>query len=369
MLLTACESRYGAYFVIKGDVHFDQVELYFGKPVDSSGPGSGQTFATPTFGPQAGVVFKRTFDPTDLVTVPAGTQTTFYVPPDGNQHLGAYAVAVVLREGKPVGIAEYFDFAIPSDTVHEYILDIVPWNPQQMDRWGEDPGCVAWKKPRGSSAGIVAVVHDDDRDCDAQLAAADCDDLCSAQSSQCTPGEMFCSNNVGYCALGCTRSGTCAPALCLPPMTCSPLCQNAATFQERIECGVVMDPTPHFEIYVDRDQGLALCANQFVFEPGEPCTMPKIEAADPRIPADFVYMIKTDPDNPAKCKLELAVSSTTLLGDFENHHLLISIAPEGAGPRHTFTVGVQAKPESTACSNEPYIVSTPAKPLFDCTAP
>jgi hypothetical protein len=369
LLVAACESRYGAYFVIKGDVHFDQVELYFGKPIDSSGPGSGQTFATPMFGKQSGAVFKRTFDTTDVVTVPAGTQTTFYLPQDTNQHLGAYVVAVALHEGKPVGIAEYFDFAIPSDSVYEYILDVEPWNPQQMERWGEAPGCVAWKKPRDGTAPIVAVVHDDDRDCDAQVAAADCDDLCSAQSSACTPGEMFCSSNVGYCALGCTRSGTCAPALCLPPMTCSPLCVNAATFQERLECGALMEPTPHFEIFVDRDQELNLCASQFVFAPGVPCTMPKIEAADPRIPTDFAYMIKTDPDNPAKCKLEVAVSSTTMLGDFENHHLLISIAPEGAGPRPTFTVGVQALVPSTTCTGELYTVATPPKPLFDCTPP
>jgi hypothetical protein len=238
-----------------------------------------------------------------------------------------------------------------------------------MERWGEAPGCVAWKKPRDVTAPIVAVVRDDDRDCDAQVAAADCDDLCSAQSPACTPGEMFCSDNVGYCALGCTRNGTCAPALCLPPMTCSPLCQNAATLQERIECGATMDPTPHFEIFVERDQALHPCTTQLVFDPGAACTMPKIEAADPQISADFTYMIKTDPDNPAKCKLEVAVTPTAVLGDFDNHHLLVSIAPEGAGPRHTFIVGVQAKPQSMACSSEPYLVSAPVKPLWNCTLP
>lgn len=369
LLVAACESRYGAYLVIKGDVHFDQVELYFGKPIDSSGPGSGTAFATPSFGPQSGLVFERLFDASDVVTVPASTQTTYYLRADASTHLGAYVVAVALKDGKPVGIAEYFDFAVPTDTVHEYILDVAPWNPQLMERWGEAPGCVAWKKPRGSRGAVVAVVHDDDRDCDAQVAAADCDDLCNAQSSLCTPEKMFCSNNIGYCALGCARNGTCAPSLCLPPMTCSPLCQNAATFEARIECGAVMDPTPHFEIFVDRDQDQQLCAEAFSFAPGEPCTMPKIEATDPKIPDDFTYMVKTDSDDPNKCTLEVVVNAGAVLGDFENHHILISIAPEGAGPRHTLIVGVQVDPTTAFCASDSYKVVAPLQPVFDCKLP
>lgn len=367
LLLAACESRYGAYLVVKGDVHFDQVELYFGKPIDSSGTGSGGSFATPSFGPQSGLVFKRTFDASDIVLVAPTTQTTYYVPAGDNQYLGAYVVAVALKDGTPVGIAEYFDFAVPADSVHEYVLEVEPWNPQVMERWGDEPGCIAWKKPRDSGSAIVAVVHDDDRDCDALAAAMDCDDLCSAQSALCMPERMFCGDaaTVGYCALGCARQGTCAPSLCLPPTTCIALCQSAATFEEKLECGALMDPTPHFEIYVDREQALQPCSTQYVLDPGEPCTMPKLEAVDPKAAPDFTYMVKTDPGDPMKCKLEVAVTPTAVLGDFDNHHMLISIAPDASGPRHTFIVGVQPSGELT-CTNEPYKVVAPATPTFDC---
>ncbi len=365
LLLAACESRYGAYLVVKGDVHFDQVELYFGKPIDSSGPSS--KFATPSFGPQQGLVFKRTFDASDLQSVTATTQTTYYVPAADNQYLGAYVVAVALLDGKPVGIAEYFDFAVPTDSVHEYVLEVEPWNPQVMERWGDAPGCIAWKKPRDNRGAIVAVVHDDDRDCDAVIAANDCDDLCSEGSDVCAPETEFCeTGTVVSCAVGCSKQGTCTPTMCLPPTTCSSFCQNAATYQEQLECGTLMEPTPHFEVLVDRDQALDLCAVQFKLSPGAKCVMPRIEAIDPKAAPDFTYMVKTDSDDPTICKLDIAVTSGVKFEPTVNHHMLISIAPEATGPRYTFTVGVQVVATPTFCVAEPYTVVTPPKPLFDC---
>ena len=53
LLLAGCESRYGAYLMVQGDIQFDEVELYFGVPIDSSGPGSGTQFAAPTLGAQS----------------------------------------------------------------------------------------------------------------------------------------------------------------------------------------------------------------------------------------------------------------------------------------------------------------------------
>src|SRR5258706_13061476 len=64
LVLGACSSRYGAYFVIEGDQEFDQLELYFGADSGSD------KFATPALGPQSGRVFERQYDASDVVAVP-----------------------------------------------------------------------------------------------------------------------------------------------------------------------------------------------------------------------------------------------------------------------------------------------------------
>lgn len=369
LFVCACDSRYGAYFVIKSDVEFDAVEVYFGTPIDSSGPGSGDSFATPTFGAQRGTLFDRTFADADVLTVGATTETTFYVPPtEANQQLGAYVAAVALSGGHPVGIAEYFGFAVPSDVVHEYQLKLAPWNPQEAERWGDTPGCLVWKHARDNGTGFVAVVHGDDRDCDTLVRNADCNDLCSAGSPACAADTSFCGGATGVCALGCSANGVCSPSLCLPPATCDTTCAALGNVTDRLACGAAKTSN-HAEIFVERNDTLQMCAMEFLFSPGVPCVMPKIEA---KVPADltgFTYAISSVPGNTMMCNLGVIQDPMTPLDDFDEHHLLISFAPPtNIGPRPTVVIGIQAKPNSVACANQPYyLVQMPTPPqVYAC---
>jgi hypothetical protein len=367
LAVMACETpRYGAYLDITSDVEIDEVELYFGKPVDSSGPGGADSFATPALGKQAGTVFGRRFDAADVVTLARTKHTTYYLPAtDTNQALGAYVVVVGLSQGQPVGIAEYFDFAVPSDAVHQYTLPLEPYAQQRVERWGERPGCIAWKRVRGTSETIAAVVRDTDRDCDAMGVDDDCDDLCSAGSGTCGEGETFCATTTA-CAVGCMRSGVCAPALCLPPITCRSPCTALGSFDSRIECGALQNPDTHFEVYVDRTATSQICADKIAIKPGVPCTLPMIEVLDPAAAGDFVYSIAQDTNDPAQCVLTVTQSATAMLGDFENHHLLISLARANVGPRVTFIMGIQPT-NNIGCTPTPYVFD-PAGPdaIFDC---
>ena len=366
LVVTACETpRYGAYLEISSDVEIDEVELYFGKPVDSSGPG-GDGFATPMLGRQAGVVFDRKFDAADVVTLAATKHTTYYLPAnETNQKLGAYVVVVGLSQGEPVGIAEYFDFAVPGGAVHQYLLRLEPYAQQRVDRWGGRPGCIAWKRVRGSSETIAAVVRETDRDCDAMAVDDDCDDLCSAGTGTCTAGETFCQTTTA-CAAGCNRSGLCAPTLCLPPITCTSPCTALGSFESRLECGTLQSPDTHFEVYVDRTATDQICADKIAIKPGVPCAMPMIEVIDPTAAGDFTYTIEQDTNEPAQCLLTVTQSATAMLGDFENHHLLISLARANVGPRITFIMGIQPT-NNDGCTQTPYVFDPAgADAIFDC---
>jgi hypothetical protein len=364
VVLGACESRFGAYLTVQGAVELDEVELYFGAAVDTPVL-PGNAFASPTFGPQMGTIFDRTYDASDVVMMRATTQTTFYLPPDErNQKLGAYVAAVAIAGGKPVGIAEYFDFKIPSDAVHEYILELAPWDPSRMERWGDRPGCVTWKHDRKDRDPIVAVVHDDDRDCDALASAMDCSDVCHAQSPACSVDRMFCGVT-GTCALGCTRSGICAPSLCLPPTACTSLCSGQPSIIDRVACGAA-NTNDHIEIYVERTDQKLMCVNQFQFKPGVPCTAPIVEATDEVQPGVTWSVAQTSGD-PASCTLMISPPGSLLENVLQ--HALISVAPMTVGPRVTFVVGVSAESATPqTCNVQPLSrVTMPTTPqIYDC---
>jgi hypothetical protein len=368
VLLAGCgESHYGAYFVIKGDAHFDQVELYFGSKIDSSGPGSGDRFASPTFGAQQGLVYDRTFEASDVAAVGATTETTYYLPPtDENQQLGDYVAAVALQGDKPVGMAEYFGFDVPTGEVHEFRLDLTAWNAQEMERWGSSPGCVVWKHPR-DQGNLVAVVHKDDRDCDEMMRDADCNDLCNAQVPACAADQTFCSMT-GYCALGCTIGGLCGARMCLPASACASGCATQPTLQQRLDCGTGT-AADHIEIYADRTDTKVICNPRFSFDPGVPCTDPKIEAKTfSTANTSYTYVVAPDSSSPGSCVLYMMAGTNTAFGDTEQHHLMISFAPAALGPRPTVVVGVQASQNPLGCNiaTTGYAVTYPTNRLYNC---
>jgi hypothetical protein len=352
MHLAACESHYGAYFEIKGDIEFDQVELYFGTPM---APGA-SAFATPTFGVLLGQVFDRTYDVSDDVTLSPRKQTTYYVAAtEDNQALGAYVIVVALSGGHPVGISEYFNFTVPSDAVHEYALTLEPWNPAEAERWGDKPGCVAWRRPRGGND-LAAIVHKDDLDCDAMAKAVDCNDLCPTGSPLCTVGQTVCESP---CAIGCSTFGACAPTTCLPPTACDATCTTSANLIDHLECG--SDVAQHTEIYVDTLAG-KMCAQTLLFalplDPDIPaqCLNPAILFADVP-PSDIAFAISEIAQNP-QCML--AFDQSASFNFTTPVHLLISIAQQDASkPRRTAVIAItpRAVASTDACDPTGYDVT------------
>ena len=365
--LAACEpSRYGAYLTLQGDIEFDRVELYFGHALESAG--TAQNFATPRLGPSRGLGFGRKFSSFDQYAVDPTKDTTLYVPPDGqNEVLGAYVVAVVSRGDQPVGIGEYFDFKVPSREVHEYLIDLVPYEGAKVERWGADPGCIAWARERGSlDKAVVGVVRADDRDCDDDDINTDCNDLCTSGSVLCDTQQTLCFTP---CAIGCATSGVCAPRTCLPANACSTLCNNA-TLDGRFKCAIDNSPV-HVEIFVDTDPASQrMCGRTWLFPlppsqngPPPQCLDPKIEFVDVAETA-FLYTIAAEPQTPL-CRL----SAEQFALFTETHHLIISFAQaDPTKPRQSVVVGVQS-----SAPGQGYCDDTTAAyryenigPIFDC---
>lgn len=359
LVLGACTSQYGAIFVIDGDQSFDQLELYFAK---ASGV---DQFATPVFGTQTGTVFHRQFDASDIVLLDGAQKHYRYFVPanEKNAELGDY-VAVVARQqisdGKvlPVAIGERFAFAIPSDAIHEYDVPLVGF-PQLVDLWA-DPGCLAWKHSRTSTADeTVAVVHADDHDCDNLEVANDCNDLCTQGGTAACDLNEGCSD-AATCATGCFRNNVCEPTMCLPTLACEPLCSGALTVAEKITCAITME-AQHIDIAIDYVQG-RLCAPQVRFELGVPCTMPVIEAV---MPADaFDQFSITAEVSTGECVLSILAPIGAVAPEY---HLLISVASPVLGPRNTVIVGVHPKPNGTAtvCPMPGYNLSMNGQ-VYDC---
>jgi len=365
LLVAGCETRYGAYLKLAGDRDFDAVELYFGHAIDSSGPGSGMQFASPRLGAQTGLVFDRKFVSFDRFEIARDNSTTYYLPPDDeNAKLGAYVAVVVLDGDQPVAIGEYFNFAVPSDAVHEYELALVPYDPVMVDRWGSAPGCIAWKRDRSDPAqDVVAVVQADNRDCDDLVAASDCNDLCTAGSPQCDLLPSLCSDP---CAVGCNLGGLCRATLCLPRSACESTCAAITQLEDKLRCALLV-PTTHVEIYVDQLNG-QMCSHmyQFMLPPNNgnttPCLDPKLEVNDVPAASGFTYSIAADPTMPGGCVITSMQASNVAFA--EAHHFVVSFAaPDSVSPRRSVIVGIQ--PGNTICEMKGYRVDSFGE-VFDC---
>lgn len=340
--LAACESRYGAYLTLEGDIELDSVELYFG----TASSGSTTQFASPRTGVQSGTIFDRQFSTFDRYDISPTRSTTFYIPPDeGNRDLGAYVVAVALREQQPVAIAEYFGFEVPSDEVHDYHLPLVEYNADTAERWGRDPGCIWWKRDRGDPVKqIVAVVQADDRDCDDTIRANDCNDLCSVGCCACTTPTTLCSSP---CALGCMTNGTCTPETCLPVETCSSTCLPGSTLDARYQCAIERT-TSQLTIELDTIQG-QMCSHQYQFDltadGSIPCTDPKIEYSDVTTVNGFTYTIAADPTRPGGCVI-MSTQSTGVTFTTP-HHMIVSFAAGSGVARESVIIAIT--PGNTLC--------------------
>jgi hypothetical protein len=351
MLLGACETRFGAYLRIDGDgrgIRFEQVELYFGVPIDAT------DFGTPA-GTFSGKVFAREFEDTDIYDVPRNadgskaTETTYWLPGGGPTKLGSYVAAVAFRDGMPVGIGERFDFRIDPAAVAVYDLELEPYVAATTDRWGSDPTCLAWRRPRDGAASVVAVVRGDDRDCDLLASNADCNDACPSGSTGCDAERVVCGDPAG-CALGCSDDMFCIREVCISPTACG-FCAPMLTLDEKLGCAIDRE-IDHIEIEVKTDQGGAPCASEAVFTPyGLPCKNPAIEWIDPRGTGN--YTLSVSEAGGDMCLLSFHSTTNEPLERLSGIHTIVSFDDRSIG-RTSVIVGLRAAlPTGTACPTMP----------------
>ena len=359
--LLACESRYGAYLKLEGDIEIDSVELYFGTAIETGSPTG--PFATLRTGVQSGVIFDRRFSTFDRYDIAPTRSTTFYIPPDDvNRELGAYVVAVASRDRQPVAIAEYFGFEVPTDEVHEYQLRAVPYDAAIVERWGREPGCIAWKRERGEPAKqIVAVIQADNRDCDDAVLSSDCNDLCAVGCCTCDAPTAVCTSP---CALGCMANSLCTPTTCLPVETCGATCQSLATLDARYQCAI--ETSIALTIQVDTIQ-TQMCSHQYQFDLSPdistpiPCIDPKIEFSDVSAASGFTYTIAEDPTRPGGCVI-MSTQTTGVVFD-ETHHMIVSFSAGPGLPRHSVIIAIT--PGNTLCTMMGYRVFARG-PIYGC---
>lgn len=342
VLLAACTEHPGAYLAVHGgDLQFDHVEFYFGRAI-------GTSFGTPTSKDVDGRAYERQRADSDLSVAAKGGVTsdlTYYLPySDGNAQLGDYVLAIASKGGQPVGIGEVSKFPVPASGYALVDLTLESYNASAVEKW--QPDCLAWKRSHGEVP--VGFVRADDRDCDGEVAARDCDDAayCVPGDTTCQPARELCDDAV--CAYGCQATTTCVPRLCMPGFVCTnPLCTSAVTLAEKFACLSVNSGADHPDYYIPASAG-------------QPCGVPlridlpnDAHCANPVV--EFVEMIDgwavtavASPDEKA-CMLGFtnANANASWTGD---HHVVISF--DGASPddpRSTIFLGIKAN--NTGCAS------------------
>lgn len=332
MMLCGCGAdHFGTYFIADGtnaQIDFDHAEFFFGSQTDGS-------YASP-LGASAGRVFRRLFVPSDAAVAASANRTaTYYLPSGSSTSVGNYVLAVGRNAADAVvGVADASDFPLANgEEVIKVQLDLVPPD-SNVEIWGVNATCAAWTRAGSPN---VAVVQEDDRDCDGAEVRDDCNDL-----AFCAPGDPGCSTEPSLCespcAVGCRSNDACEPALCLPASTCAlpDGCKNASTLAERIAC--VAEGAVQLTAVVPLMDDGRPCADSFsiALPGGTECARPVIEYG--QLTADgYTFRIQ---DDGTSCKVEIKAPSTP--GALDDHHLLVSIdAPSGIGPRLTFLLGVK----------------------------
>lgn len=334
VILCGCgPDQFGTYFIADGQkaqIDFDHAEFFFGSQTDG-------TYASP-LGASAGNVFRRQFVPSDSSIASSGRTASYYLPTSGTTNVGNYVMAVARdADDTIVGVADARDFPIASrGEVIKVELPLVAPN-DNVEVWGADATCAAWSRAGSPS---VAVVQEDDRDCDGAPADNDCNDL-----SYCAAGDASCSTETSLCmtpcAIGCRSTTTCDASLCLPAGTCTlpDECRTASTISERIACILSHSPSVRAAVSLMSDGRPCVNSISIALPTGTQCTQPAIEAS--QLASDgYTFRVQ---DDGTSCRFDIKAPSTpsapTLTGP---HYLLVSIdAPAGVGPRQTFVVSVK----------------------------
>ena len=378
-LLAACDGQQGAYLIVEGgEVAFTDVEFYFGERDHASD----DPRAVPRLRKsddyqglqQIGLARQIVDGIPDVVVDADGDGTlTYYLPPgDGNEGL-AYVLALARdAEGTPVGIAEVANIVAPNDAAYEYRLTLTPFANSGARTWGgAGADCVMWRRDRkGIGPSVIAVVREDDRDCDTSPAIADCDDIaycppgsqnpddaCEATMTPCVDDQC----RLGVCASqGATTSGTqepkqCVVTACLAEAWCEQCVSDPWNIDrsDTLSCIASYEagiPQGHYELRLPVTDLGALCEQTATVRIGIPCDGVKVEYPPLPDANGFTYEIS---QATGLCAISVRPPLNNSNAAFVGGHFVISFAQPNMPPPLTRTYAVigiapMTVPECTA---------------------
>lgn len=374
-MLAACSDRYGAYFAIdgRGAIDFDRVELYFGKIAGEQVPvPPGRT----SMEPEPGLLVRRLVADSDSVTLAERVDaTTYFVPPGGdNDKLGDYLLVIAYKGETPVGMAELFDFEIPTDdVVYKYEVPLVAYAPQEIEIWGRPtPDCIRWNHDRGSKPKTVAMVRTNDVDCDAFVdrndPALDCEPLryCDGTGGAGCLGTVACLADDNGCRIGtCLNKdglqSSCTPTTCVLDAVCSG-CDLSASPREQLECVLFENGHVDYPITVMPSQALCTEPYKVLLElpTGVSCGNPMVEAwANWLDGGTFDFDIA---GTGSTCLLTITPTVTGAKLDGIPHILISVDSPGGATARQMFIIGLTTQVD--LCSDQQTVSVVPTS--FGC---
>lgn len=242
----------GRYLLVEGDaaqITFDHVELFFGHHVTDRLPA-----ALPGYAPATATVseelMRRVAPGVSGVQAIADAPVAHVdlaLPADVADRLGEYVLVIAYRGATPVGIGARADFTAQPSSITRYQVELeaYPTDPTTFARWGvggAGQDCVRWR--RGDE--VVAVVRDEDLDCDGFIdAGVDCDPMsyCDGECAYAEPAP--CATDAIGCVYGrCANSvangapmRTCAAETCLATTACDADC-DGDTVVERLTCAL-----------------------------------------------------------------------------------------------------------------------------------
>ncbi len=388
-MLAACDGQQGAYLIVEGGgVAFTDVEFYFGErdhASDDPRPVPRLRESDDYRGLQQIGLARQVIDGVpDVVRDADGDGTlTYYLPPgDGNEGLAYVLVLARDAEGKPVGVAEAANVIAPNDAAYEYRLRLAPFADSGARTWGGDGAdCVMWRRDRkGIGPSIIAVVREDDRDCDTSPAIADCDDVAYCPPGSQDPGDACeaaqtpCVDDrcrLGVCesrpsnTSGSQEPKQCVATACLAEAWCDACVDDPWNIDRAdtlacisaYEAGI---PKGHVELRLPTTNLGTLCQQTFSVEVGIPCGAARVEYPLPD-PNGFTYELGSTATG--LCSVTVHPPAANPNAAFIDVHLVISFpAPNMTPPiaRTYAVIGVAPMPV-IECTVDPDV--SPPSPL------
>lgn len=379
-LIAACGDPPGSFFVIEAasPMTFDQLEFFFGVPAGDRTPITPALIGT-ALPPERQQRASRLFADADApARFDARASYTYFVPGVSKNLPLDYMLVIASRDGKPVAAAEVFEFEIvSSEPLHEYRVPLIPVTTDEVEVWGRNGvSCARWTHPRGTDAPTtVAVVRDDDSDCDGfrdqDPTDADCEPFiyCDGSGARGCVGFDSCfvgsssRCEIGGCINQDGASRTCAAALCVDPAVCN-------TCGDNLDPPTIADCIVDFSIahddYLVPLRGPALCSEPYEVVVGLPfpCGNPAIESYSNYMPGggSFSYDIRESGANECTITITPSVAGSQFVAV---PHMVISVdSTPGAMPiRTAFLMGIEGD-SSMSCPGErlnvvPYTAGCP----------